>query len=77
MDWDEFLNAVTTCSVLIHENRWWMDVWRVVAISEVDFALALSSFPLAINSWQFLYGEFDNRTHRTADPTRLQSTAGY
>ena len=31
-----------------------MDVVRVVAISEVDFALAYSCMPLALNAWQFL-----------------------
>ena len=44
-----------------------MDVWKVVGIREVDFAFACSSLPLAVNAWQFLCGEFDGRTRRTAD----------
>ena len=49
---------------------------RVIAISEVDFALAWSSFPLALNSWQFLYDDSDGRTRRTADSTRLSIYCG-
>ena len=53
-----------------------MDVVGVVAISEIDFDLALSSSPLAFNAWQFVYDESDGRNRRTADPTRPSVCSG-
>ena len=44
-----------------------MDVVGVVAISEVDFALACSSLPLALNAWKVLKDEFNARTRFNDD----------
>ena len=60
---------VRTCCVQIHGSRWSMNLWKVFAISEVDFAFAWSSLPLLIIAWQFLFGEFDGRALRTTDAT--------
>ena len=47
-----------------------MDMVTVIAIVEVNFILAWSSKPSALNAWQFLYDDSDGRTRRTADPKR-------
>ena len=64
------VSLASKCCMLVHGSRWSIDVWRAVAIRDVDFALARSFLHLALDVWQFLYNEFDGRTRRTADPIR-------
>ena len=71
-----FTSMLLFCCVLVHRSRWSMDVWKGLAISEVDFAFALSPLTLAINAWQFLCDEFYGRSRRTADPTRPSVYSG-
>ena len=54
-----------------------MDVVKVVANSEVDFALAWSCLPLALNAWQVLKDEFDARTRLTAERHCLSVYCGF